>query len=83
MGELRVSRSLRDDTPERRLGVAVIEQALRDATLPLRGRQTANIRQDARTFLMTDSEDREFWCQLAGIDPTALVRKLEELHGQE
>lgn len=81
--ERRIHHSFRDFEPERRLGVAVIEQALLDATRPIRGRQTQLRKQRALTWLLEPSPDREFWCQVAGIDGTALARRLEAVNGQK
>lgn len=51
--------------PERALGLAVIAQAVRDRDLG---------------WLTRDSESREFWCDVAGLDQGALAARATLLH---
>lgn len=52
----------------RRVGAAVIAQAVRDLDKP-------SYRESARHFLCDDPETLEFWCIRAGVAPT-LVRRV-------
>lgn len=70
------------------LALAVIQQALFDATLnvpdvppigatPYGVRDWAHQRQardGAREFLTTNNDDLQFWCRIAGLNPQVLLR---------
>jgi len=65
-------------TGYRRLALAVIEQAVDEATKPLP--QAANDRDrhnrlDARQFLGLDTPDLQFWCEAAGLDWRTVQRR--------
>lgn len=48
--------------PARRLALAVLRQAVKDADDP---RLTEAVRHEARTFLACDTWERRLWCALA------------------
>jgi hypothetical protein len=57
--------------PHQELAVAVIRQALSDATSPTAARR---IRASARAFL-ADSPMLRQWCGLAGLDPSLVLAR--------
>jgi hypothetical protein len=59
---------------EERLAASVIAQAVHELRLPSRGR-------DARSFLTVENEDLRFWCDMAGLDVSALCRKAAAIGG--
>lgn len=78
-----------------KLGIAVVIQAIQDATLDVPpvdtpgtwdqkrnwNRQRAD-RDEAKAFLMTENSDLAFWCWIAGIHASAVVHYAKRAKGR-
>jgi hypothetical protein len=59
-----------------RLGVAVIVSAVKDLQKPTRaGGEAVRARASARAFLTISNSHLKFWCGVADVDMTAILRK--------
>ena len=59
-------------TPEQHLWIAVLSQAIADATNPSQAQEFQNARHYAHRWFKAGGKDYRHVCSLAGIDPDAL-----------
>jgi hypothetical protein len=64
------------DTGYRRLAAAIIAQAVNDYFYPKGRKVDKDLNRNAGWIFLTSNDDLNFWCEVAGMDATAIREKI-------